>query len=260
MKLIEIKKFDDFNKKISLEEVLSLIKTDYSDSWNQFYSDKVKLYRGIILPAPVKYCIVDPTVRERESKSLPTNYYNTLFSKHLNSWKEFPPRNKSLICASIEDKARNFGRLHLVLPKNGAKLGVCPFPDFWNCFSKALAAIKADNPFEKIIKNNLSNFDSHSKNQYDRDLYALPDFEDMLFSLIYDFSSSLEEIIKLKDENGNTLLSYFEKYFDPDFNNIHLKNITDKINDRAEVWTDSKSIVIDISEILAVKTAFEESK
>lgn len=62
------------------------------------------------------------------------NYHNLMIS-NLESWSDYPRRNKSLICAG-HSRARNHDgfQLYLVIPYDKTKIGVCKNSEFWDAF------------------------------------------------------------------------------------------------------------------------------
>lgn len=92
---------------------------------NMIYRGKGKIGSGIIY---------DAKPGERISQNT-NNFYTILFSYILPSWKSYPQRSKSFICASTEYLARCYSStVYIVIPKNSAKIGICPTDDMWNSF------------------------------------------------------------------------------------------------------------------------------
>lgn len=70
---------------------------------------------------------------QRQSPYAHGNFYNLLLSK-LDNWKDYPPRNRSLICASNVGKTSNYGFPHIVFPTNNPVIGICSDEDIWDSF------------------------------------------------------------------------------------------------------------------------------
>jgi hypothetical protein len=67
-----------------------------------------------------------------------TNYHNLLIS-NLESWKDWPVRNKSIVCSSYfraysHDRGRSDKSLYLVIPFDNVKIATGDKNDFWQCF------------------------------------------------------------------------------------------------------------------------------
>jgi len=67
------------------------------------------------------------------------NYHNLVIS-NLDSWSEYPKRNKSLVGATYQRASGHLGTnhdyLYLVIPYDNTKVGVCMVEDFWESFGK----------------------------------------------------------------------------------------------------------------------------
>jgi hypothetical protein len=80
--------------------------------------------------------ITDPKRVIRKSANT-TNQYTLLFS-NLPSWASYPKRNQSIIATTSLRYASGYGNAYLVLPFDGAKIGVCSGSDMWDTFYKNL--------------------------------------------------------------------------------------------------------------------------
>jgi len=128
-----------------VKELKQLLETDYSSAYKK-YLDGKGIFRGVHYNAPKqigKYSILKPGLKASQNTTY--NLYTRLFSDILPSWKDFPPRNRSFICTSSTNKAVNFtsllvtidlyeNNIYVVLPKNGADIGICPTSDLWLAF------------------------------------------------------------------------------------------------------------------------------
>ena len=74
-----------------------------------------------------------PGVRKSENTF---NFYTKLFSDVLESWKDFPKRNNSIICTTSEGKASTYAgnEAFCLFPKNDVKIAICPANDLWDSF------------------------------------------------------------------------------------------------------------------------------
>lgn len=64
-------------------------------------------------------------------------------SELLDGWKDYPPRNRSIIMSTDIDTAsmyaeHNGGKVYNIFPYNGAALAISPTGDFWNAFNQGL--------------------------------------------------------------------------------------------------------------------------
>lgn len=133
-------KYIDLDKK-TLKE---LLKSDYSEAYDR-YKHECYMFRGVSNKEKKiikKYKILKPGLRITAGVGDgKRNLYTRLLSGILPSWKEFPPRNKSFVCSTSSGYAMNytgknpkFDNVYVVLPKNGATIGICPRADIWDSF------------------------------------------------------------------------------------------------------------------------------
>lgn len=120
------------------EELKNLLNTDYSEAFFKAKQGHI-IYRGA-----KKYddsseflgLLYTPGKRISENSS---NIYNKLLSDLFPSWQKFPKRSESIIATFSIEKAGIYvdinGMLYVILPKNGARIGVCPKKDMWVSFN-----------------------------------------------------------------------------------------------------------------------------
>jgi len=193
------------------------------------------------------YNIVDPKNIERISPYASSNLYNLIFS-NIESWSNYPKRNKSLICGDFNDvKYRDGDKLMLVFPLE-PKLAVCPVDDIWDSFRMSiygdlnhffneldkhqhkLYMINLDDKNWSALSKQLNNFDKERNYEKYSFLKNIKD-SDLANRWFTEKISSLE------------LLNIL---FDPIKNDFEIINYdgTNIPYDR-EVWTDSKCLLID---------------
>jgi len=92
--------------------------TEFSDT------DRM-IYRGIEeLNTKSDYFEIDP--KQRIRKSARTRNYYTLIMSHSDVWKDYPPRDKSMICTQNKEVANMYGHTNVfrVIPYDGSRWGV----------------------------------------------------------------------------------------------------------------------------------------
>ena len=107
--------------------VLEEIKKDCSDAWESFVSNGAVIYRGTSQTSD--YIKVKPQNGKRKS-AYTLNYYTVAMSQ-LPSFKDYPPRDRSLICSTSTIKTREYGNTFVVFPLNGTKIGIVNKKDIW---------------------------------------------------------------------------------------------------------------------------------
>jgi len=195
---------------------------------------------------------IDPskTMEDRISPFATNNFYNLLLS-NLDSWKSFPKRDKSIICTTSFDNAyrRGFDSAYLVLPKDGAKIGVCPGQDIWDAFDKNsnIQSLDIINIMFSEMRESLPN----------KQKYIV---SDQSFKEFIKLCNAVDKNIKFLKEEGLDDYDFLKEYFNangsikfidfiddllnPKNNNIKLKHSGDSIGGDNEVWTDSMSVLV----------------
>lgn len=114
------------------EKFEKLLLRDCSEAL-QAYQQGHKIYKGLYYVHGDFYK-TNPRKIKRKSKNT-HNYYTLLFD-NLSLWRAYPKRSRSLICANDKRWAGAYGNTYLIMPFNGANIGICPNGDIWNSFMK----------------------------------------------------------------------------------------------------------------------------
>jgi len=263
------------SESISKYDALDAINSKCKDALKEYRKGNI-IYRGIENHDP--FLKVSPSKFTRVSKGI-SNYY-TLINDNSPAWEKYPKRSKSIICANNYDLAYSFGKVYIVFPFDGAKIGVCSTNDYWSAF-----------PFlrSKLYIDSIKNFNDYIENLFNirivyknvGDINKVKTYKD-LQKLFHEFDKFVKEQdkktiaeMKRRDENRgfefkepdysptinyfnkktySLLLRYYEKFndlekyfrylLDPKKNKFELKTIGDKLPKNKEVWTDSDSILV----------------
>ena len=198
------------------------------------------------------YLYVDPAKSSKRTSAFADyNYYNMLLS-NLPSWKDYPPRDKSLVCTTSYDNAehrQNGDFPFRVLPVDGARIGVCNECDIWE-------------GFKITVRSSMQGFNRSMYELFDRNGVKTRN-TDMIYST---FVKACNEIDKIKDEGehdidiGNNwhnkewvidyrdgeskLIDFLDFLLSPGENYFRLVTSGAKIPMDREVWTDGESILI----------------
>jgi hypothetical protein len=243
MKPIEITETKDKRtnslEKYSPDKIFRMIQTNASDAYLAAKSGR-PIFRGMRnLSIPV--FLVTPRNKTRVSANT-TNHYNLLFS-NLPSWKDLPPRNKSLICTTNLYTAKEFGpQTYLVFPLDGAHLGVCPAEDLWRTKIEEMNVyLEAFNDWMSWSNVSVKSYDTLLQSfLLHTDTLSEPD-SDLLIS-----NSFLKKVKKCKTKED--VIRLLDTALDPSDNGITpiTSQEIDKIPFDREVWTDSKSYMVHI--------------
>lgn len=252
---------DRRTEEISEKEVKKLLQTTHKEAWDR--RKLAPIYRGISFKKPFGF--VRPSQSERTSANT-INVY-TLLMDNLSSWSKFPKRSKSLICSTSRGRAADYGYsggIYTVVPKNGAKIGVCPKYDIWDSFN--IMSIEGKpvtaNAFNFMVRDMMSlvnreeaRYSSFDKSWFERATWGK--FKAELDKLDKDRRKVLEYIENEDPEYGGGLVKFFgldktnkkfidiiEGMIDPVKNEFELKTTGDPLPVNKEVWTDADCVLI----------------
>lgn len=215
-----------------------------------------KIFRGTPSYSEFFYFIQPKQSKERISPYADENYYNLLLS-NLPSWKKFPPRNKSIICTTDEENAEvrtGKGLVYLVLPRDGAKIGVCPSIDIWWSFSESKINnlnefnVVLDTLFYYMLPRSIRN--SGLDRSYEQFVKAckmaddIEDKENVVSKSRMLSDSTWEWVLPYIWGEKKNLLDLIEETLSPDSNGFKLAKIGDTLPLNNEVWLDEDSIMV----------------
>lgn len=172
---------------------------------------------------------ISPSNHTRVSRNT-ANYY-TLLIDNSPSWVRYPKRSKSVICRS-DTPLREKRNAHLIIPFDGATLGICPEFDFWESFN--IYSMKRFN--QKIA-------------------YTVKNKTGIVLDKTPDKNEFFNAIKKVSDSNGwlssyDTYLEELEDFLDPNKNGFSIDTWpSKKIPTDREVWTDKDCLIIRSGEV-----------
>ncbi len=244
----------------SEEELKKLLETDYSEAYNKAKNGDI-IYRGA--DNYTKNCLAIEYIPGKRISESTTNIYTKLLSDIFPSWSKFPKRNRSIIASFNLENASEYGLEHIVLPKNGAKIAICPDTDIWYSFSDNGSfneLYNFNNEFVRTAAYVLKKPSKQIENAF------IKETNDDVINLLNELNIKFLEMCK----NNNIINSLMQDYFDewvsnPSllysdylenvfFNNSRFKiqNISEiQSDDNSEVWFEGPSIFIPVdSELL----------
>ena len=261
---------------LSKEDVIEILTAKCKKflSWGKDYTEECLIYRKDENRGD--FLLVNPKLssQERIAPYAFKNYHNLLIS-NLESWKGWPRRNKSLICASSYralSHAAGFVKgpsvNYVIIPFDNTMIATGDRSDFWNCFA------------------NLPKDEDFTEEDLDR-----PSIAYYMTALVYELDRSPQPSL---NTNWNELKSFLEgcevsehiinKYFTTDYevlwndnlnllqnlnillnpisNNFTLTDITDTMNlysqldinesEALESWFEDESIMIRIDKLTEI--------
>lgn len=182
------------------------------------------------------------------------NYYN-VWIDNAPAWKDYPKRSKSLICTSASFAARSYGTLHLIIPADTCKIGICPNYDIWDSFYKLTEfGITSIKKLDFILGQLINSIESGSELASSN--YQV--FEEFLKKINLEwledktFMYRIADIIRgaLEKSNCNNLYEFMAEYLTPEKNDFRVtegRNYDLSNNDNNEVWIQGGCALIPIS-------------
>ena len=226
---------------------------EYSDAIELFLATNKGLYKGL-KNSPGEVYISKLADIERKSKNT-SNEYTVLFSKTLESWKDYPKRNRSMITTNNISDSAGYGESFYVFPKNGTELAICPKKDIWVSFKAAFIAL-GDEKYCDIF----TEFASSLK-LGEHDLWLTIDTNSWI-TVINDKIDRIERKSGLKDQaeanselmnfetsSGETVYKILNKFLAPEKNGFKKLDIASIDYDASnEVWFDTSALMISADE------------
>lgn len=262
--LIELGPFAG-NKELAGEDAYKYVQRYCGNALN-LYKQGHQLYRGIDR-AVKSEAFLSPRIETPRPSAHTSNLYNTLMS-NLESWKAFPPRNRSLICSTDYEYPAKFGKVYSVFPLDGFKLGICPEEDLWIAFHYLFGELKpihrmnqfngAILDFVAFIQKNVEH-DLNINIETLKDTSNIQEIQEVFHVIDMEIDGlSPKELADLRTKSSNPFAKYYliptkvnqgmmkaiDQLLDPDHNGFFTQtnNIT---TGNFEAWTDSPCIMIE---------------
>jgi len=221
------------------------------------YENGTKIIRAIS-DFDSEFGFINP--KEFTKKAANTNNYYTLVIDNSERWKSFSKRSKSVVCWAINDLQelpQPANNLHLVVPKEGANLGVASEKDFWLSFDGFHLVSGFNTPLNDLVSYALSedelpdvNFDSFKKKIKEVDGVLKnkngKSYKSLIKPTSKAYSSTKSFVKEYLNSQFDNLLNFIEFKLDPKRNDFQLKSYSKnfKVSKRREVWTSSPCLLI----------------
>jgi hypothetical protein len=257
--ILEDKRSRQFRRPLFMN---ALTRGKFKSAYNQYLEGNV-IYRGLRGSATYPYWVVNPVKSYRVSRNT-NNFYTGLLDK-LPAWKDYPKRSRSIICSSNPAYCESYGNVVVVLPVNGAKIGVCPEEDIWASFRGTLhnrLGIDSLGDFNSFFVDALYTINDtlgRLARELTEDSYDL--FMKRMDAEVppYVLSNSIKKTLNrewhmaparkistdLLENQTAGWEDYFNKLLDPKTNKFQIQTIeTFHVDYVHEVWTDATSLLI----------------
>lgn len=255
MRLSELKYEEAREQRLSELKALEVLREKCRNSHDS--AKGVPIFKRLKLADP--YYLITP-----ESGVLKSKYLIEGLISELRSWKRFPDRSKSVRGYTDHDRAlnRDEGEMYLILPFDGAKIGVAGASTFTRSFehgSKMLGVGKLDNAglFDWLMSvvtvanqagANIKVSEPSTLNQLMKAFEKLeilkgPKVKKAIVDLKDADDAGVRRALHLVDRRG-TVLEFFDEALDPEANNFDLLTTSSSFPKDREAWTTSKCLAI----------------
>lgn len=202
------------------------------------------IYRGVDNSAD--YVFIDPKKGRPRYSSNTENYY-TLINDNSPAWKKYPKRSESIICTTSQSYSMGYGSAFEVFPYDGANIGVAPERDYWNAFKALPKSIDVLLYFNDALERLFKQVDIKLTDDTFNKIQSSFDMFDLTFARDHESYEELLEghdIMKGYDKTWD-FMKHIQGFLNPKKNSFKLTKIGDEtIPEQAEIWTDSKSIMV----------------
>ena len=224
------------------EQAIDFVAKNCQDAVKAWFKG-YRIYRGV-QNSYGKYGYIKPTTERYSANTL--NFYTLIINNH-PIWKQYPKRQ--IIASTDQGDAMGYGYLYLVLPVNGAKIGICRNPDMWD--SLTYKGRWADN-----INDQLYEMLEFYFNEILEEL--MPSKIDTAFNTFKKITSEITQDSKFTWHKNNIIYDNFfgsnyknlydfmaQEVFSPIKNKFRLQTIKNfSIFEQSEVWTDTACALI----------------
>ena len=261
---------------LTKDEVIEILTTKCKKflSWGKDYTENCLIYRKDENRGD--FLLVNPKTssQDRIAPYAFKNYHNLLIS-NLESWKDWPRRNKSLICASSYRALSHGGGFikgpsvdYVIIPFDDTMVATGDRSDFWNCFPN----LPKDEDFmeEDLDRPSIAYYMTSLVNELDRNVKPSLNTNWNELKLFLEGSEASEQIIGkyfttdyevLWDDSLN-LLENLDILLNPKSNNFKLTDIVGVMNlysqldtnesEALESWFEDESIMIRLDKITEI--------
>ncbi len=168
-----------------------------------------------------------------------------------SDWGKFPKRSQSVICSTASEAATDGDTVYIVLPVNGAKIGVCSDDHYYTSFNRVEKryGVKDAGEFEKRFKSLLESVNQfvHEKQPVEWNIQEVQQACSMFDNIqktikgVHEFETyyhtTTNDNIKrwTKTYSGNLFADVMDA-MDPELNGFKCAKITELTEKNREVW------------------------
>jgi predicted RNA-binding protein Jag len=261
---------------LTKDEVIEILTTKCKKflSWGKDYTEDCLIYRKD--ESRGDFLLVNPKIssQDRIAPYAFKNYHNLLIS-NLESWKDWPRRNKSLICASSYRALSHGGGFikgpsvdYVIIPFDDTMVATGDRGDFWNCFSN----LPKDEDFieEDLDRPSIAYYMTSLVHELDRNVKPSLNTNWNELKSFLEGSEASEQIIgkyfttdyEVLWNDSLNLLENLNILLDPKNNNFKLTDIAGVMNmysqldtnesEALESWFEDESIMIRLDKVTEI--------
>jgi len=261
---------------LTKDEVIEILTTKCKKflSWGKDYTEDCLIYRKD--ESRGDFLLVNPKIssQDRIAPYAFKNYHNLLIS-NLESWKDWPRRNKSLICASSYRALSHGGGFikgpsvdYVIIPFDDTMVATGDRGDFWNCFSN----LPKDESFmeEDLDRPSIAYYMTSLVHELDRNVKPSLNTNWNELKSFLEGSEASEQIIgkyfttdyEVLWNDSLNLLENLNILLDPKNNNFKLTDIAGVMNmysqldtnesEALESWFEDESIMIRLDKVTEI--------
>lgn len=214
---------------------------------SKYLAQGCPIYRGMATSRmadgiPSNDGILDTTKLKRDSANS-NGFYNWWID---STWTEFPKRSESIICTTAKTTAEMYEDVHLIIPSDSCRIGVCPTEDIWNSFSTIMSEYSDASQFSSDIGSAISSITKDYPHNYEelKKLSKQVTLDNMK-------ETNFKKLITLMDANKlDTLFDLFSWALDTEkhkFRAVTASNFSE-FGDQ-EVWVSGKVLQVHASHL-----------
>lgn len=166
-------------------------------------------------------------------------------------WSKFPKRSNSIICSTASEAASSEDTVYVVLPVNGAKIGVCSDDHYYTSFNRLEKryGVKDAGEFEKRFKalvESVNNF-VHEQNPSEWNIEGIRQICGMFDNIqktvkgVHEFetyynTTTDDNISRWTKNYSGSLFKDVMDAIDPELNGFKCVKVSEKLEKDKEVW------------------------
>jgi len=225
---------------LARDKAYDLIGTKCVKAWEAARDGHI-IFRGVNDASGINYdnpgMFIQPRKHVRKSANT-SNWYTQIISNS-KLWKQYPRRDKSIICSNNRLTATGYGVAFIVFPFDNARIGVCSENDFWDSFGEF-----APDRVNSSLREWASDIGIEGLEGADQDVKEVYKILDEITKFYREGGDYEIPAVFWEFKPGDDLKKFIEEQFDPKANGFRVVKAGDSLPtaDR-ELYTDAPSVL-----------------